>query len=131
MFSNTIKFTLMGFFLLFAGTKIYSQDLLYFCEKYTDKEVGVGDRFTTGTLTVMVKLEQPIYYSNVTIEWDRINCDSGDFEYADSKNFTVDSKWTYMFFDGIKFTSPGIYRVFLLDPDKETIVSGLIEIIGK
>ena len=28
-------------------------DRLYFCEKYTTKEIGEGTKFTTGTLTGM------------------------------------------------------------------------------
>lgn len=118
-------------FLVLGFTEIKSQDLLYFCEKYSNKEIGVGDRFTVGNLTVMVKLNDPIYYENISVQWDKLNCKTGKFEYANSKSFTVDSDWTYMFFDGINFAEPGIYRVFLLDPAKATIVSGLVEIIQK
>lgn len=118
-------------FLMLGFTEVKSQDLLYFCEKYTTKEIGTGDRFTTGNITVMVKLDLPIYYENVSIQWDRLNCKTGRFEYSNSKTFTVDGSWTYMFFDGIYFAEPGIYRVFLLDPSKATMVSGLVEIISK
>ncbi len=132
MFLKKLFFPLMGvLFLLLYTAELRSQDLLYFCEKYTDREIGTGDRFTTGNLTVMVKLDLPIFYENVSIQWDKLNCKTGNFEYANSKSFTVDGNWTYMFFDGINFAEPGIYRVFLLDPAKNTMVSGLVEIIRK
>lgn len=111
--------------------KSIAQDLLYFCEKYTNKEIGVSDRFTTGNLTVMVKLDKPLDQESVIIELDKLNCASGAFEYFDSKNFNIDPKWSYIHFDKINFSSPGIYRVFLLDPDYNTLVSGLIEIVGR
>lgn len=132
MSSKKFFFTLLGVFFLFLGySEVKSQDLLYFCEKYTTKEIGTGDRFTTGNITVMVKLDLPIYYENVTIQWDKLNCKTGRFEYSNSKSFTVDGNWTYMFFDGINFSEPGFYRVFLLDPSKATMVSGLVEIISR
>lgn len=128
------KFSFYVLFLLIFGlsiNKIFAQDPLYFCEKYTNKEIGVSNRFTTGNLTVMVKLEQPLEQDNVIIELDKLNCTTGKFEYFDSRTFITDPKWTYIHFDKINFGSPGIYRVFLLDPDYNTLVSGLIEIVRR
>lgn len=121
---NKLSVPLIAIFLVLTASKIKSQDLLYFCEKYTDHEVGVRDRFTTGALTVMAKLDNPIYYNNVSIQLDKYNCKTGDFEYYYSKKFDVDGKWSYIHFDKIPFSEPGLFRVFLLDPDGNTIVSG-------
>lgn len=65
----------------------------------------------------MVKLDKPLDQESVIIELDKLNCASGAFEYFDSKNFNTDPKWSYIYFDKINFSFPGIYRVFLLDPD--------------
>lgn len=131
MTSKKISFLFILFIIITTATQIKSQDLLYFCEKYTDGEVGVSDRFTTGVLTVMVKLDKPIYYNNVSIQLDKYNCRTDDFEYYDSRTFDVDGKWSYIHFDKITFSDPGLFRLFLLDPDGNTIVSGLIEIIKR
>lgn len=113
-------------------TAVKSQDLLYFCEQYTSSgEVGVSDRFTTGDLTVMTKLKDPIYFEKITIQLDKYNCRTGKFEYFSSEEYDVDGSWTYIHFDNINFSTPGLYRVFILDPNKSTIVSGLVEIIPK
>lgn len=94
MTSKKISLLFILFLIITTATQIKSQDLLYFCEKYTDREIGVSDRFTTGALTVMVKLEKPIYYNNVFIQLDKYNCRTDDFEYYDSRNFDVDEKWS-------------------------------------
>ncbi len=116
---------------LLSSADLKAQNLLYFCEKYTDKEIGLSDRFTTGSITVMVKLDNPIYFTDVTVQADKYNCRTGKFEYFSSKPFTVDSNWDYMFFSGLNLSEAGIYRVFLLDPSGNTIVSALVETIRK
>ncbi len=131
MNSKKLSTVLIAILLILTASQVKSQDLLYFCEKYTDREIDVSDRFTTGTLTVMVKLDKPIYYNNVSIQLDKYNCRTDDFEYYDSRNFDVDGKWSYIHFDKIAFSDPGLFRVFLLDPEGNTIVSGLIEIIKR
>lgn len=131
MISKNISFLFILFLIITTANQIKSQDLLYFCEKYTDREIGVSDRFTTGALTVMVKLNKPIYYNNVSIQLDKYSCLTDDFEYYDSRNFDVDGKWSYIHFDKIAFSDAGLFRVFLLDPEGNTIVSGLIEIVKR
>ena len=55
--------------------------------------------------------------------------------YTGLKNhgFNVKPDMKYIFFEGkdLSFSSPGIYRVFLLDDGGKTVTSGLVEIISK
>ena len=117
---------------LFIGT-IYGQsgDILYFCERYDQDlgEVGISDRFTTGSLTVMAKLASSIYYTSITIQLDKFNPRANKFEYYKDFSFSTDSDMTYIYFNDIDFGEPGFYRVFLLSPSKDTIASGIVEII--
>lgn len=120
---------------LFGGIQVNAQvvgdDILYFCERYDSNtgEVNASDRFTTGKLTVVVQLAMPIYFDSVTIQLDKYNNKTRDFEYYNDQEFTVDPDLHYIYFSDIQFSDKGIYRVFLLAPDRSTITSGLIEII--
>lgn len=104
--------------------------MLYFCVKYDDgKEVDCADRFTTGKITVMAKLSKAIYFTKVFIQADKYNAREGKFEYYKDYEFDTDKDMDYIYFKDVEFTEKGIYRVFLLDPDKNTITSALVEII--
>lgn len=120
------------FFILFCSKSVFAQaeDILYICESFSNgKEVGISDRFTSGKLTVMVKLVNPIYYKSISIVLNKYNCSNGKFEYFFDKTFEVESSWTYIHFDALDFSAPGLFRVFLIDPNNNTIVSNLVEII--
>ncbi|WP_337867038.1 hypothetical protein [Ignavibacterium sp.] len=57
---------------MFAANTIsyaQSQPVLYFCERYDSRkgEVGVSDRFTTGSLTVMVKSDYALNLTDIAI----------------------------------------------------------------
>ena len=108
-----------------------SCDLLYFCEEYdaTDGEIGCNDRYYAGNLTVVTLLSSPIYYTKVTVQLDKFDPKSNDFEYYNDWEFDVESDMDYIYFENIYFGDPGFYRVFLLDPYRQTIVSALVEII--
>jgi len=132
-------FAVILFFSLFitnSKTFAQSEPVLYFCEEYDDNdgEVGVSDRFTTGYITVMVKCDYALRLDDVSIQYDKYNFRTGDFEYYKKFDFTVDRDMKYIFFErnkssDMEFEDPGFYRVFLLDEDGKTVASALVEII--
>lgn len=120
-------------FLILSGIlAAQSCDLLYFCERYdaVEGEIGASDRFYAGKLTVMVLLEAPIYYTSISIQLDKYNARAGKFEYFSEYPFDVDSDMDYIYFNDINFSEAGFYRVFLLDPSRNTITSAIVEIIN-
>jgi len=128
------KLFVIGLFLglLFTtNTKIQAQscDIMYFCVSYDGGEKDCSDRFYAGKLTVMAKLANEIYFEKVTVQLDKFEPRTGEFKYYNDYEFDTESDMTYIFFPGIDFKDRGFYRVFLLNPSKETITSALIEII--
>ncbi|HEY5124184.1 MAG TPA: hypothetical protein VIL99_02515 [Ignavibacteria bacterium] len=118
-------------FLLGCGkiTSLFKGDKLYFCEKYdpVKGEIGESDKFTTGYLTVMVKLSKPIGVTDVDINVTDIKKN----EVVNTQPFTVTSEMTYIYFDKVTFDKTGKYKVSLLKKDGTVIVTGEIEIIEK
>jgi hypothetical protein len=122
-----------------VGNKVFAQSepVLYFCEKYgADGEVGVSDRFTTGYLTVMVRCDYALGLTNCSIQFDKYNSRTGQFEYYKKFPYSVQPDMKYIFFakndaSDLKFEETGFYRVFLLDGNDKTIASALIEIIPR
>lgn len=114
-----------------------NEPVLYFCEKYgKNGEVGVSDRFTTGYLTVMVKCDYALNLEDVSIQFDKYNFKTREFEYYKKFSYTVEPDMKYIYFaknseSDMKFEDPGFYRVFLLDDNDKTVASALIEIISK
>ena len=112
-----------------------SSPVLYVCETYDSDthEIGISDRFTTGYLTIMVKCNDPLGLKDVSIQFDKLDCNTGTFKYSKKFKYTVEPTMSYIFFEGkdLNFTSPGIYRIFLLDEFGKTVTSGLVEIISK
>ncbi len=102
-------------------------DRLYFCEKYTTKEIGETSKFTTGTLTVMLKLSKPIGVSSVDINVT----DKESGKAVNTFPFTVQSSWDYIHFDDVEFKDPGNYKVSCLKKDGTVIASGEVEIVNK
>lgn len=102
-------------------------DRLYFCERYdpVDGEINEAEKFTTGTLTVMVKLEKPIGVTDVDINVT----DKKTGNVVETFPFTVTTDMDYIYFDGVKFEESGEYKVSCLKRDGSVIVSGEIEII--
>ena len=133
--TNRFKFYLTFLFaiVLMLGcgkiTSIFQGDRLYFCERYDSVkgEIGESDKFTTGSLTVMVKLKNPIGVTDVDINVT----DTKKNEVVNTHPFTVTSDMTYIFFDKVTFDTPGKYKVSLLKKDGTIIVSGNIEIVEK
>ncbi len=128
-------FALFAMFGLTSNVHAQNGPVLYFCEKYgTDGEEGISDRFSTGYLTVMVKCDYALGLSNVSIQFDKLNMNSGKFEYYKKFEYKVEPSMKYIYFAKNKtadmsFDTPGVYRVFLLDDNGKTVTSGLIEII--
>jgi hypothetical protein len=134
-----VIFSIFAVFALFGVTSnVHAQNgpVLYFCESYgNDGEVGISDRFTTGYLTVMVKCDYALGLKNVNIQFDKYNATSKTFEYYKKFSYVVEPTMKYIFFAknssaDMKFSEPGIYRVFLLDANGTTVTSSLIEIIN-
>ncbi len=113
------------------------EPVLYFCERYGDEgEIGTSDRFTTGYITVMVKSATALGLTDCYIQYDKYNTSTKKFEYYKQFAFEIESDMKYVYFErttnnDMAFDSPGFYRVFLLDSRKNTITSGLVEIISK
>ncbi|MGB9665676.1 MAG: hypothetical protein ACPL25_12275 [Ignavibacteria bacterium] len=113
-----------------------SVSVLYFCERYdSDKgEINVSDRFTKGSITVVVKCDYPLGLENVSIQYDKYNPETNKFEFYKNFSFIIKPEMNYVYFtrnseSDMSFDQPGFYRVFLLDDMGETIASSLIEII--
>jgi hypothetical protein len=126
----------LAFFAMNTAVLAQAEPVLYFCERYDDYdgEIGVADRFTTGYITVMVKADDPLRLSDVSIQYDKYNFRTGKFEYYKNFDFSVDRDMKYIFFarndeSDMEFEDPGFYRVFLLDDNDRTVASALIEII--
>lgn len=126
---------LFSFFAMNSVAFAQEEPVMYFCEKYgRDGEVGVSDRFTTGYLTVMVKCDYALRLDDVSIQLDKYNFRSGEFEYYKKFNYTIELDMKYVFFakndeSDMEFEDPGFYRVFLLDDRDKTVASAIIEII--
>jgi len=130
-----------AFVLLFSFVAMNSvaiaqeEPVLYFCEKYgRDGEVGVSDRFTTGYLTVVVKCDYALRLDDVSIQLDKYNFRTGEFEYYKKFGYTIELDMKYVYFErndesDLEFEDPGFYRVFLLDHRDKTVASAIIEII--
>jgi hypothetical protein len=104
-------------------------DKLYFCERYdpVKGEIGESDKFTTGTLTVMVKLSKPIGVTDVDINITDLKTN----KVIETKPFTVTKDMDYIYFDNVNFASSGKYKVSCLKKDGTIIVSNTIEIVEK
>ena len=132
-------FFLFALLFTFIGMNVsvlaQNEPVLYFCEKYgRNGEEGVSDRFTTGYITVMVKSDYALNLDDVSIQYDKYNFRTGDFEYYKKFDFSVQPDMKYIYFSrndesDMEFEDPGFYRVFLLDDRDRTVTSALIEII--
>jgi hypothetical protein len=105
-------------------TNLMGGDKLYFCEKYTTKEVGEGTKFPAGKITVMLKLSKAIGVTSVDINIT----DKTSGKVIDTVPFTVQSSWDYIHFDDVEFKDPGTYKVSCLKKDGTVIASNEVEI---
>ncbi len=129
----------MTIILFFIGIKsetfAQKSPVMYFCERWGNSgEVGIGDRFHKGYLTVVVKCNHGLGLRNVHIEFDKWNPNTEEFEYYKRFDYDLEPDLEYVYFSknessDMSFDNTGFYRVFLLDDDDQTITSALIQII--
>lgn len=139
MKKSLLVLAVLGYFFIGLSSNLFAQaePVLYFCEKYGNNgEEGVSDRFTTGYLTVMVKCDYALGLSDCSIQFDKYNKRTGEFEFYKNFPYSVDSNMKYIYFtknddNDMKFEETGFYRVFLLDENDKTVASALIEIIPR
>lgn len=133
---NKLKTFAALFILIFISvacsklTDLTKGDHLYFCEKYTpstDKCEGKTSKYTTGTLTVMVKLSKPIGVSSVDINITELATGKA----VDTQPFNVPSNENYIYFPEVNFREPGKYKVSCLKKDGTVVASNEIEITNK
>lgn len=107
--------------------KIAGDDKLYFCERYdpVKGEIGEAEKFTTGRLTVMVKLKSPIGVRAVDINVT----DKATDKVVETFPFTVTSDMDYIYFPDVNFEKAGKYKVSCLKEDGTVIATGEVEII--
>ncbi|MCX7878025.1 MAG: hypothetical protein N2510_05205 [Ignavibacteria bacterium] len=133
MRKSTLFFYALALTLIIGLTselKAQNGPVLYFCERYgASGEVGIGDRFYTGPVTVMVKCDYALGLRDCSIQLDRYNGYS--FDYYKKVNFSVTPDMNYIYFSDpeLRVDSPGIYRCFLLDSRGNNVASSLIEFI--
>lgn len=114
-----------------ASNSPRQQGRMIFCEHYNPNSgaVGIGTMFSRGNISVIVELSSQIYYNKIFLQLDLYNPRSGQYEYYYSYEFNVDPSYTYIYFNNIYFGLGGHYRVFLLDPNRNVITNGLVEIL--
>jgi len=125
--SKLFSSLLILFFLIVSCSKLTDlakKDRLYFCEKYTTKEVGEGTKFPVGKVTVMLKLSKEIGVTSVDINIT----DTKSSEVVETLPFTVQSSWDYIHFDDVPFNKAGKYKVSCLKKDGTVIASNEVEI---
>jgi len=112
-----------------SGIKAQNEPILYFCSKFDKTESGIGDRFYTGPLIVVVRCDRELGASKIIIQLEKYN--GTDFEIYKTVKFTIKPTMKYTWFESyeLRADDPGIYRCFLLDENKNTIASGLVELI--
>jgi hypothetical protein len=125
-----------GVIVISGLTFAQSAPVLYFCEKYdsVDGEVGVSDRFSPGYLTIVVKCDHELRLSNVHIQFDKYDAATQSFSFYKKFNFTVEPAMNYVYFSrneesDMSFDEPGMYRVYLLNNEDNTVTSGLVQIV--
>lgn len=134
---KNLSFLFVIMFIAFTSISFsQSEPVMYFCEKYDSRkgEVNVSDRFTRGTITVVVKSDYALDLEDVAIQYDKYNPSTGKFDFYKKFYFTIEPDMKYVYFaknseSDMKFEDSGFYRVFLLDEDDKTVTSALIEIV--
>ncbi len=126
-------------FLFVSGTSIskaQNSPVMYFCERYdTAKgEININDRFSKGSITVMVKCDNEIGLKNVHIQLDKWDSIDHVFKLYKKFNFTVNPGMKYIYFSkndesDLSFDEPGFYRVYLLNEVEDTVASAIVQIV--
>jgi len=82
----------------------------------------------------VVKSSYSLRLDDVSIQLDKYNFRTGEFEYYNKFNYVIQLDDKYVYFSrnddsDMEFEDPGFYRVFLLDDRDRTVASAIIEII--
>lgn len=132
------KFILLVLLISGLGLKMevmaQSEPVLYFCERYDKGEIGVKDWFPKGEITVVVRCDSALGLGEVHLQFDKYNCNTGQFDYYRRFDYDVDREMNYVFFSNtskndLEIDEAGLYRVFLLDNFNDTVASAMVEII--
>jgi len=104
--------------------------VMYFCEKYENGEIGIGDKFTEGKLTVIVRCDYAIGIKDATLLVHKYNNASYEFSYYKEFPFTVapDLKTVIFQDDKLEFTESGIFMVYLVDSGRNSLASAIVYI---
>jgi len=120
--------------LSFSGIKSdlfsQSQPVLYFCAAFdSGGEKNIGDSFYLGPVIVVVRCDNVINAKKVTVQFDKYN--GKEFEYYKDIKFDIKAgtKYTYFTDVDLRIDDPGIYRCFMLDENRNTIASAIVEFI--
>ncbi len=120
------------FAVLTADSLAQSEPVLYFCSKFESGvgESGIGSKFSTGPLIVVVRCDNQLGISKAVIQLDKF--DGKEFVYYNAVTFNLKPKVQYTWFEhqSLRADEPGIYRAFLLDENKNTLASALVEIVN-
>jgi hypothetical protein len=133
-----IPFILLIIFCFSEISFAQAEPVLYFCERYENQrgEVNISDRFTTGSLTVMVRSENELGLNECYIKIEKWNAAADEFELYKLFKYNVEPDMKYIFFSkneesDMRFEEAGFYRVSLLDEIESPVASALIEIVKK
>ena len=59
-----------------------SKPIIYFCAKYEKgKEIGIGDRFTAGDSTLILRSDKAFMFDTAYVQADKYNPKTKQFEY--------------------------------------------------
>jgi len=107
-----------------------SQPVLYFCAAFeSGGEKNISDRFYLGPVIVVVRCDYVILAKKVTVQFDKYS--GADFEYYKALNFNIKAGTKYTYFTDVdmRIDEPGIYRCFMLDENRNTIASAIVEFV--
>jgi len=115
-----------------TGITAQSQPVLYFCTSFeADGENNITDRFVIGPLVVVVRCDYVFLAKKVIVQFDKYNGKEFDYYTGVSFNIKPGTKYTYFYDVNLRVDDPGIYRCFMLDENKNTIASSLVEFVLK
>ena len=110
--------------------KAQSQPVLYFCAAFeSGGEKNISDRFYLGPVIVVVRCDYVILAKKVTVQFDKYS--GADFEYYKALNFNIKAGTKYTYFTDVdmRIDEPGIYRCFMLDENRNTLASAIVEFV--
>lgn len=102
-------------------------DKISFCVKYTpntDNCEGRGNNFKVGKVTVLIELSEGIGVDEALV--NITNEQNGSI--VNTMQYTVGKSLKKIYFPNIDFPNPGKFKVSVLTPDGNVVVSDIIEI---